>query len=83
MIENSRYSIKPKKLIPSAAEAVCRVGVVVVVLQNAVVEVFKASQNVLHLEIKHHVVVRSTGGARGDGNSRRCEVAVNSGVPCR
>jgi hypothetical protein len=35
------------------------------------------------LEIKHPVVARSTGGAREDGNSRRCEVAVDGDIPCR
>ena len=50
MIENSRYSIKPpKKLFPAAAEAACRAVVVVVVLRDAVVEVFNAAHNVLHL----------------------------------
>ena len=74
--------LNPKKLFPAVMEAACRAGVVVVVLRDAVVEVFKAAQNVLHLEIKHHVVARSTGGAREDGNWRRCEVAVDGGVPC-
>ena len=50
MIENLRYSIKPpKKLFPAAAEAACRAVVVVVVLEDTVVEAFKAAQNVLHL----------------------------------
>ena len=50
MIENSRYIIKPpKELFPAAAEAACRAVVVVVVLRDAVVEVFKAAQNILHL----------------------------------
>ena len=50
MIKNSRYSIKPqRKLFPAAAYAACRVIVVIIVLWDAVVEVFKAAQNVLHL----------------------------------
>ena len=49
MIENSRYSIKPQKTISAAVEAACRIVVVVVILRDAVVEVFKAAQNVLHL----------------------------------
>ena len=50
MIENLRYSIKPpKKLFPAAAEAACRAVIVVVVLRDAVVEVFNAAQNVLDL----------------------------------
>ena len=50
MIENSRYSIKPqKKLFLEAADVEFRAVVVVVVLRDAVVEVFKAAQNVLHL----------------------------------
>ena len=50
MIKNSRYSIKPqKKLFPAVAEAACRAVIVVVVLRDAVVEVFKLAQNVLHL----------------------------------
>ena len=43
----SRYSIKPKKLISVAAEAVCRAGVVIVVLRDTIVEVFNAAHNVL------------------------------------
>ena len=46
----SRYSIKPKKkLFSAAAEAACRAVVVVVVLRDAVVEVFNAAWNLLHL----------------------------------
>ena len=41
--------LNPKKTISGAAEAACRAVVVVVVLRDAVVEVFKAAQNVLHL----------------------------------
>ena len=48
------------------AEAACRAVLVVVILQDAVVEVFKAAHNVLHSEINHHVIVGSTGGARED-----------------
>ena len=49
MIENSRYSIKPQKTISGGRGDGCRAVVVVVVLQDAVVEVFKATQFVLHL----------------------------------
>jgi hypothetical protein len=38
------------------AEAACRIGIVVVVLWDTIVEVFKAALNVLHLEIKHLVI---------------------------
>jgi hypothetical protein len=62
-----------------AAAAACCAGNVV--LQDAVVQVFKAAQNVLDLQIKEPVVARSTGGWRGDGDSRRCEVAVDGGFP--
>ena len=60
--------LNPKKLFPAAVEAACRAVVVVAVLRDAVVEVFKAAQNVLHLQIKHHVVARSTSGEWEDGN---------------
>ncbi len=46
-------------------EAACCTGVVV--LRDVIVEVFKVAHNVLHLEIKHHVVARSTGGALHTG----------------
>ena len=41
--------LNPKKLFPVAVEVACRPVVVVVILRDAVVEVFKAAQNVLHL----------------------------------
>ena len=52
----SRYNIKPKIIISAVGETVCRASVVVVIFRDVVVEVFKVAQNVLHLEIKRHVV---------------------------
>ena len=43
------YKNKPKIIISAVGETVCRASVVVVVLRDALVEVFKAAQNVLYL----------------------------------
>jgi hypothetical protein len=59
--------------------AACCAGVVVV--RDAVIQVFKPSQNVMDFQIQEPFIARSTGGARGDDDSRRYEVTVDGGVP--
>jgi hypothetical protein len=63
----------------AAAATACCAGVVVV--RDAVVQVFKPSQNVMDFQIQEPFITRSTGRAREDDDSWRCEVAVNGGVP--
>ena len=59
--------------------AVCCAGILV--LRDTIVQVFKPSQNVMDFQIQESFIVRSTGGVRGDGDSRRYEVAVDGGIP--
>jgi hypothetical protein len=42
----------------------------VVILRDAVVQVFKPSQNVLDVQIQEPFVARSTGWGQGNGDSR-------------
>ena len=63
----------------ATAAVACCAGVVI--LRDAIVQVFKPSQNVMDFQIQEPFVARSTGGARGGGDPWRYEVAVNGGIP--
>ena len=73
--------LNTKKLIVAAAEEACCAGIIIV--RDAVVQVFTPAPNVLDLETKDLVITQPMGGAQEDGESRRCKVAVDKGVPRR